>query len=145
MSNVQILRDHTSFDTAYEVSDYPYGVRLRCKKRYWVERSTKGQAKGQYRLVTCTSNPKYNNEVWNKPKAETYYALVVLYIDPETGHVKYDGLYPYSETQAIEFRKKWYEHLNDDQKAYLDGLDRARERWNKRIKKANEKMFLQAQ
>jgi hypothetical protein len=33
----QILTDHTSPETAYLVEDYPYGFRLRCQIRYWLE------------------------------------------------------------------------------------------------------------
>jgi hypothetical protein len=35
--NMQILKGHISQETAYLVDDYPYGFRLRCKIRYWLE------------------------------------------------------------------------------------------------------------
>ena len=60
------LYGHDSMATAYLVDDYPYGFRLRCKIRYWVEYVPK---KG-YRMVSQTTNPKIaDREVWNKPKA----------------------------------------------------------------------------
>jgi len=32
-----VLSGHTTMETAYLVDDYPYGFRLRCKIRYWLE------------------------------------------------------------------------------------------------------------
>jgi hypothetical protein len=81
----RVLAGHVSPETAYLVADYPYGFRLRCQIRYWVETSKHGQ-----RLVSQTSNPKRGG-VWNKPKASTYSDLVVLFVDPMTGHVKHDA------------------------------------------------------
>jgi len=55
-------------ETAVTVQDYPYGFRLRCTMRVWVEfRKGKG-----FRYCTQTSNPKKPGTVWNKPKAGTY-------------------------------------------------------------------------
>lgn len=34
---MKVLSGHTSPETAYVVDDYPYGFRLRCKIRYWIE------------------------------------------------------------------------------------------------------------
>ncbi len=97
-------------DTAVVVSDYPYGFELRCQKRYWVE-TKKGY--GQ-RLVTQTSNPKKAGLVWNKPKAGTYSPLVVLYREPETGHIQATAWTPYDgEASLIEFALKY--PLSDDQ------------------------------
>ena len=63
-----ILSGHTSPETAYLVEDYPYGFRLRCKIRRWLDCDPKRGA----RLMSQTSNPKLSGLVWNKPKASTY-------------------------------------------------------------------------
>lgn len=83
------LTGHVSPETAFVVADYPYGFRLRCQIRYWLE-FKKGFG---YRLVSQTSNPKKPVLVWNKPKAGTYHALAVLCLD-EIGHVCLDTLRP---------------------------------------------------
>ena len=70
---------HTSQETAYLVDDYPYGFRLRCKIRYWVE-TKKGF--GQ-RFVSQTTNPKRDNTTWNKPKCGQYAPLIALYLDEQ--------------------------------------------------------------
>lgn len=82
----QILSGHKSFETAYEVENYPYGYTLKCKKRTWIETNGK---KGD-RLVTCTENPKTGR--WNSPKAGTYSPFLYMYIDTENGHVQCGGL-----------------------------------------------------
>ena len=71
-------------ETAVVVSDYPYGRRLRCVMRYWLE--TK-KSHGT-RLVSQTNNPKRPGLVWNKPHAGTYtLGAVVLHTD-QNAHVK---------------------------------------------------------
>src|SRR5437762_10605235 len=43
---MQILSGHISPETAYVVKDYPYGFRLRCQIRYWLEyKPSKGDRK----------------------------------------------------------------------------------------------------
>ena len=87
------LYGHDSMANAYVVDDYPYGFRLRCKIRYWVEYAPK---KG-YRMVSQTTNPKIQDrEVWNKPKATTYMLLAGgLYLDSKD-QVQFTGLGVYS-------------------------------------------------
>ena len=96
------LYGHTSPDTAYVIDDYPYGFRLRCKIRYWVE---DGGKKG-YRMCSQTTNPKRSGEVWNKPKATTYALLAgALYLDTNE-HVEFATLTEFSEPeQCLEFLK----------------------------------------
>ena len=60
-----------SFENSVEVDNYPWGFRLKTKKRYWIETNKKGS-----RLVSCTLNPKNNQ--WCKPKASTYLEVGVL-------------------------------------------------------------------
>src|SRR5215831_16252820 len=88
---MQILKGHVSPETAYLVDDYPYGFRLRCKIRYWLEYK-EGQG---FRLVSQTSNPKRGN-VWNKPKASTYSKFGGCMFLDDNGHVQWNGLGEYS-------------------------------------------------
>lgn len=97
---MQILKGHISPETAYVVEDYPYGFRLRCKIRYWIEYKPK---KG-FRFVSQTTNPKKPSEVWNKPKASTYSAFGgALYLD-ERNHVYFSGLTEYTDAEEA---KNW--------------------------------------
>src|SRR5262245_6760588 len=106
----QILTNHTSPDTAYLVTDYPYGFRLRCQIRYWIETTKHGQ-----RFVSQTSNPKRAGLVWNKPKPSTYSDLRVMYLD-ENGHVQNDGMsIAYRDGDEIEaFAATYAEALTDE-------------------------------
>lgn len=106
MTNPHILKDHTSPETAYVVADYPYGFRLRCKIRYWLEY----QPKRGFRLVSQTTNPKRPGEVWNKPKASTYAQFGgCMYLD-EAGHVQWAGLSEYSSgAEASAWRDQYGE------------------------------------
>jgi hypothetical protein len=91
---------HTSAETAYVVNDYPYGFRLRCKIRYWLEH----HPKRGFRFVSQTTNPKRDNATWNKPKASTYVRFgAAMYLD-DAGHVQWAGLSEYcsgAEAQAF--------------------------------------------
>ncbi len=69
MTLVTPLLGHTSEETAYLVNDYPYGFRLRCQIRYWMEYDKK---RG-FRFCSQTTNPKREGTHWNKPKKSTYY------------------------------------------------------------------------
>ncbi len=88
------LYGHTSAETAYIQTDYPYGLR-----RYWIE--TK-EGFGQ-RMVSQTVNPKTHKA--NKPKAGTYSTVLALYLDAEN-HVQSWGLTGYSQEDDIA---KWVE------------------------------------
>jgi hypothetical protein len=88
---MKILSGHISADTAYIVDDYPYGFRLRCKIRYWLEyKAGKG-----FRFWSQTTNPKRDGEVWNKPKASTFCMFGgAMYINGD-GHVSWTGCHEY--------------------------------------------------
>jgi hypothetical protein len=90
------LYGHTSEETAYIIADYPYGFKLRCTMKVWLEyREGKG-----FRMVTRTSNPKKPG-VWNKPKESTYSALgACLYLD-EQGHIHQSAVSLYSSVEDI--------------------------------------------
>jgi len=94
---MQNLIGHDSEETAYIVEDYPYGFRLRCRMKCWIE-TKKGF--GQ-RFVTRTSNPKVAFEKWNAPKASTYAPVVVMYLDDE-GHVHQDGIGTWIDLERVE-------------------------------------------
>jgi hypothetical protein len=88
---MNLLTGHTSPETAYVVDDYPYGFRLRCSIRYWLEYN----AKHGFRFVSQTTNPKRGN-VWNKPKASTYFKFGAAMFLDEDDHVQWSGLSEYS-------------------------------------------------
>lgn len=93
------LKQARSFDTAYQVDDYPYGFTLRCKIRYWVEY----KPKLGFRFCSCTTNPKKSIEQWNKPKLGTY-SLVAGFLvqEEETQHIKYVACSGYGEAHEIQ-------------------------------------------
>lgn len=82
MTIEKTLHGHISPETAYVVEDYPYGRRLRCKMRYWIETTKRGQ-----RVCRQSTNPRKAVEFWNKPKKTTYSDFIGLYLD-ENEHVK---------------------------------------------------------
>jgi len=113
----QLIR-HTSPETAYVVDDYPYGFRLRCSIRYWIETKPRfGQ-----RFVSQTTNPKKPGVVWNKPKAGIYSPVLVMFLD-ERGHVSSAGLSVYDSPEVVEaFTRGW---VLDDHQQKLVAMLRA--------------------
>lgn len=106
---VKVLSGHVSPETAFTQSDYPYGFRLRCQIRYWIETTKHGQ-----RVVSQTSNPKKPGLVWNKPKASTYTVVRVLFLD-ENGHVQNNGLSTYADLAEIDtFAATYADGLTDE-------------------------------
>ena len=95
---MQILTGHTSQETAYVVDDYPYGFRLRCKIRYWLEHNLRLG----YRFVSQTTNPKRAGEVWNKAKASTYCRFGGCMFLDDAGHVKWAGLTEYCDGKEAQ-------------------------------------------
>ena len=112
---MQTLSGHTSPATAYVVEDYPYGFRLRCTMRHWIE-FKRGHG---FRHVTQTSNPKKAGDVWNKPRAGTYHPVLVLTVD-EDGRVEGDGLNLYASDERIDtFEERHAAALTDEHRAAL--------------------------
>ena len=96
-----LLHNYTSAENSFLVNDYPFGFRLRCKIRYWLEFSpTKG-----VRFCSQTTNPKASNEVWNKPKYSTYCKFGgTMFLDDEN-HVQWTGVH---EFQDLKETLAWY-------------------------------------
>jgi hypothetical protein len=119
---VQILRGHVNKESAFVVDDYPYGFRLRCKIRYWLEHNSRGT-----RFVSQTTNPKVAVEVWNKPKASTYAVapdLTVMFKD-EQGHVNWTSVNGYAWPEHVQtFRDQVGALLNAEELARLDKIER---------------------
>ena len=101
---MRILTGHTSPQTAYVVNDYPYGFRLRCKIRYWIEyKPVFG-----FRLVSQTTNPKRPGEIWNTPKASGYARFGMAMFLDENDHVQQTGLSEYSSgEEACAWAEKY--------------------------------------
>ena len=123
---MKILSGHTSPETAYMVEDYPYGFRLRCKIRYWLESSPN---KG-VRFVSQTTNPKkriFNaasglyTETWNKPKASTYCRFGGAMFLNEENHVTWSGVTEYSGLQDLmNWKNSFYAGLPESFKTVFD-------------------------
>ena len=107
----KILNGHLSADTAFVVDDYPYGFRLRCKIRYWLEFHPKKGA----RFWSQTTNPKQADEVWNKPKASTFCAFGgAMYLNEE-GHCTWTGVHEYMDcAQLVAWRDTYGETMPED-------------------------------
>lgn len=112
----QILHGHVSPDTAYVVDDYPYGFRLRCKMRYWLEYNPQ---RG-FRLWSQSSDPK-RGHVWNKPKASIYARFGgAMYLD-ELSRVQWSGLSEYSNgAEAKAWSDTYRQGVPEEGRAKLD-------------------------
>lgn len=97
-----------SFETAHLTQDYPYGRKLRCQRKEWIETTKRGD-----RFVYCTLNPKTGR--WNKPKKSTYGLVEVLYLN-EDNHIKVEGISLHSGGEAIlAFHERHIGQLKDIQ------------------------------
>lgn len=115
---VGVLNNHSSFETAHIIEDYPYGFTLRCKKAMWIEyRKGKGQ-----RVAECTTNPKSVVEKWNAVKHSTYSFIRVLVL-LDNDHVVNDGLSFYaSADQLHDFCMHYWIWLNSTDRHNLSNL-----------------------
>lgn len=99
------LVGHTSPETAYIVADYPYGRKVRCRIRYWLEY----REKHGFRLMSQTENPKTG--AWNAPKGSTYRFLAgAMYLD-DKGHVQFAGLTEYAEARQVRAFLARFPHI----------------------------------
>jgi hypothetical protein len=122
------LTGHTSPETAYVVNDYPYGFRLRCKIRYWLEY----KAKHGFRFVSQTTNPKRAGEFWNKPKASTYCDLAVMVQAEDTGYISWAGTSMYDFEKFQAFVENHKHGFDTNQEKVAAAMLTAFERYNAR-------------
>jgi hypothetical protein len=115
MTVSKLLSGHVSPETAYLVEDYPYGFRLRCQIRYWLEYKPNHGV----RFMSQTSNPKKGN-IWNKPKGSTYARIsACMYLD-ENDHVQWSGLSEYSDgAESCAWQAKYGEGVPEPAKPLL--------------------------
>lgn len=109
------LYGHTNAESAYAVDDYPYGFRLRCSIRYWIESNKNG-----FRFVSQTTNPKKPGTPWNKPKASRYAKLgAFMYLDAEN-HVQWSSLNEYSDAEyVLKFVREYPGAVSADLKLWV--------------------------
>lgn len=150
---MKVLSGHYSAETAKVVEDYPYGFRLRCKKRYWLEINSKGT-----RLHGQTTNPKKVGEPWNKPQVPSTYSLVGVMCEvdesdianggakpEEIGHVYWTGLSAYDISKARAFLDTYREGLTEAQVSLVENLAKAheiREAWKAEVASGDCKLSL---
>lgn len=72
-AQAQLMHGHVSEETAYLIEDYPYGRKLRCKMKVWIETNPKHGD----RECRRTQDPK--NGRWNAIKKTTYYPVLIMY------------------------------------------------------------------
>jgi hypothetical protein len=94
------LYGYDSVENSYPVDDYPYGRRLRCKIRYWLEYTPR---KG-WRFCSQTQDPVKLK--WNNPKKSTYADWGgAMYLDSQK-HVQWVGVGVYTKDEDfLEFVK----------------------------------------
>ena len=117
--NLKPLPGHTTKETAYLVDDYPYGFRLRCQIRYWLEYK---RSKG-FRLCSQTSNPKMSGLQWNKPKCSTYTPLGVMGLNEEN-HVTWQGISSYYPEKLDAFITTYGTSFDENQRGVANELMR---------------------
>lgn len=104
MTHMILLHNYTSAANSFLVTDYPFGFRLRCKIRYWLEFS----ANKGVRFCSQTTNPKKDYESWNKPKYSTYCRFGGAMFLDEENHVQWSGLHEYMDlTKSLEWMDKF--------------------------------------
>lgn len=110
------LYGHTSFETSYHVPDYPYGRKVRCEIRYWIEfKESKG-----FRFCHKTKNPKTDSWDTNEQKNSGYFTQAMcMYLD-EKGHTTYSALTEFSEAKHIKaFVENFPEAVTDRLKRFV--------------------------
>ena len=99
------------FDNALIVENYPWGYKLKTKRKYWVETIPK---KGD-RVCFQTLNPKTNK--WCKVKKSTYSHVAVL--TEKNGYVSHREIGNWGGWKSFLDSDIDYEKLNDEQKKKL--------------------------
>ena len=115
------LYNHTSFETAYVVQDWPWGYKLRTEKRFWIESNKNGD-----REISQTLDPRTGK--WCAPKKSTYYPVRIFYTSDqskvETQGEEVDQLLceiidKYDNEDIKSFYERHKDNLNDFQKAQI--------------------------
>ena len=108
MTVIKQLLGHDTPETAFMVLNYPWGFRMKTKRRYWIETTKRGQ-----RAIYQTMDPR--TERWCKPKKGTYSDIMFMYLNEEE-HVKFDGITRggYEERLKAFLEKSGCEHRRDD-------------------------------
>ena len=134
---MKYIYNKTSEENSVMVDNYPWGFRLKTKRRTWIETNkTQGD-----RLCFCTLNPK--TDKWCAVKKATYNAVEVLFID-ENEHIKSDGIYKYgvNDEKIKDFLSGVdYDQLNDLQKKQvlkLKAMNKVMEKVTFNITKVSE-------
>jgi len=126
-----ILKGSTSQETAYLVTDYPYGFRLRCQIKYWLEYK---KGKG-IRFCSQTSNPKSNVLIWNKPKYSTYATISACMFLDDNSHVTWTGLNQYSNyVEAVAWNEKYRDGVPIEALSELDKWIKGKEIYEIKLK-----------
>ena len=111
---MNVIYNKDAAENAVTVEDYPWGYKLRTKRKYWIETTKRGD-----RLCYQTLNPK--TDKWCAVKKSTYSGIEVLY-ENEDGHIKTYGLDPQWATKEglANFQKNVDEtKLTDAQRAKI--------------------------
>lgn len=128
-----ISSDCSNKDNAFIIPDYPFGSRIRCYKRMWVETAKKGPKKGMQRVVYQTTRRSFNEQYteslgtdsvigppvkndssWNNEKRGTYGAMQLIYHDDDEGLTTVVGLGEYPWPQHCEEFERGYFHMLDE-------------------------------
>ena len=104
----QLIYNKDSFDNSIEVSNYPWGFRLKTKVRYWIETTNRGD-----RFVKCTLNPK--TQKWCAEKKSTYSSVMVMTTD-EKDNKTYVSYYPLNIGYDDAIKVAKFEHSIDKDK-----------------------------
>lgn len=134
---------HNSPETAFIIPDYPFGFRLRCKKRIWIETAKQGKGKGQQRICSQTTDPrvsinaenKYKDkeeEYWNKPKYSVYSSMCFLVEgvipnckETKPGYISLHEVSIHSSIKHVIYTKsEFYNLMDDEQKRRFDGIEK---------------------
>lgn len=118
---IPTLQNVYSPETTEATTDnYPYG-RLRCRAKWWIETHPK---KGM-RLGFQTVNPKTGRV--NNPKYGTYKRVIVLFKNPDNGHIEHNALSAYDGPDKMQDFANKYE-LHGPAKEYVEDYLRV---WDK--------------
>jgi len=122
---VEVLRGHVDAETAWVDKDHPDGVRIRCRRRLWIERCAKGQQKGKYRMVYQTTDVRNGRpNFWRKLHPSGYVDHMWL-CRFENGHVDpvgYGTTYWSTEGFIAFYITGIWAHLTDIERSWFERM-----------------------